>query len=84
MSSVLGGVLIPDGKRCTPSVDGNLAAAALSPGGMLVVGNKHKTKVVISHFYVSLAHAHLFFLKATAQQHGIRLLGKLAPCSGCS
>ena len=38
----------------------------------------------INHFHVSLAHAHLSVLKATAQQHGIQLVGELAACSGCS
>ena len=53
----------------------------LSPGGVFI---KKKKKVVdINHFRVSLAHAHSSVLKATAQQHGIQLEGKLAPCSGC-
>ena len=38
----------------------------------------------INHLHVSLAHAHSSVLKATAQQHGIQLVGELAPCSGCS
>ena len=37
----------------------------------------------INHLHVSLAHAHSSMLKATAQQHGIQLVGELAPCSGC-
>ena len=60
-----------------------MAAAVLSPGGLFV--NKKKTTVVdINHFHVSLAHAHSSVLKATARQHGIQLVGELAPCSGCS
>ena len=35
-------------------------------------------------FHVSLAHAHSSVLKAAAQQHGIQLVGELAPCAGCS
>ena len=84
MSSVLGRVLVPDGKICVSSVNGDLTAAALSPGGMLVFKNKHKKEVEFNHFHVSLTHAHLAILKATAQQHGIRLNEKLAPCSACS
>ena len=49
MGSVLGGVLIPDGKRFVSSVNGNLAAAVRSPGDMLVSGNKRNKEVVICH-----------------------------------
>ena len=60
-----------------------MAAAVLSPGDVFI--NKKKKNVVgINHFYVSLAHAHLSALKATALQHGIQLVEELAPCSGCS
>ena len=60
-----------------------MAAAVLSPGGLFV--NKTFKRVLdINHFNVSLAHAHSSVLKATAQQHGIRPVGELAPCSGCS
>ena len=60
-----------------------MAAAVLSPGGVFI--NKNKKNVVdINHFHVSLAHAHLSVLKATARQHGIQLMGELALCSGCS
>ena len=46
---------------------------------------KIKKRVMdINHLHVSLAHAHSSVLKATAQQHGIQLVGKLAPYSGCS
>ena len=38
----------------------------------------------LRHFHVSLAHAHSSALKATAQQHGIQIVGEMAPCSGCS
>ena len=60
-----------------------MVAAVLSPGG-LFVNNKKTTVVDINHFHVSLAHAHSSVLKATARQHGIQLVGELAPCSGCS
>ena len=40
--------------------------------------------VDINHSHVSLAHAHSSVLTATALQHGIQLVGELAPCSGCS
>ena len=60
-----------------------MAAAVLSPGGLFI--NKNKIRVIdINNFHVSLAHAHSSVLKATAQQHGIQLVGELAPCSGCS
>ena len=60
-----------------------MAAAALSPGGVFV--NKNKKRVVdINHFHVYLAHTHSNVLKATVRQHGIQLIGELAPCSGCS
>ena len=40
--------------------------------------NMKKKKVVdINHFHVFLAHAHSSVLKATAQQHGIQLVGGL-------
>ena len=42
-----------------------------------------KRVVDINHFHVSLAHAHLSVLKATAQPHCIQLVRELAPCSGC-
>ena len=60
-----------------------MATAVLSPGGVFV-NNKKTTVVDINHFHVSLAHAHSSVLKATARQHGIQLVGELAPCSGCS
>ena len=59
-----------------------MAAAVLSPGGVFV--NKKTTVVDINHFHASLVHAHSSVLKATARQHGIQLVGELAPCSGCS
>ena len=60
-----------------------MAAAVLSPGGVFV-NNKKTTVVYINHFHVSLAHAHSSVLKATARQHGIQLVGELAPFSGCT
>ena len=60
-----------------------MAVAALSPGG-LFIDKKEKKVVDINHFHVSLAHAHSSVLKATALQHGIHLVGELAPCSGRS
>ena len=84
-SIVLDGVLIPDRKRCVSSVDGNLAAAVLSPGGVYISGNQRNKEFDINHFlHVFLARAHFGVLKATAQQHGIHLVGELATCSGCS
>ena len=63
------------------SDNAGMAAAVPSPGGVFI--NKNKKKVVdINHFHVSLAHTHSSMLKATALQHGIQLVGKLAPCSG--
>ena len=60
-----------------------MAAAVLSPGGLFL--NKNEKRVLdINQFHVSLAHAHSSVLKATAQQHGIKLVRELAPCSGCS
>ena len=45
----------------------------------------NKKKVVdINHFHVSLAHAHSSVLETTPLQHGIQLVGELAPCSGRS
>ena len=61
----------------------SLATAVLSPGGMFLSGNKRKREVGINQFHVSLAHAHLGVLKATAQQHRIRLVCKFTPCLGC-
>ena len=60
-----------------------MAAAVLFPGGLFI--NKNKKRVIdINHYHVSLAHARSSVLKATAQQHGVQLVGELAPCSGCS
>ena len=39
-SRVLGRVLIPDGKKCVSSMNGNLTAAVLSSDGTFVSGNK--------------------------------------------
>ena len=59
-----------------------MAAAVISAGGLFI---KNKKRVIdINHYHVSLAHAHSSVLKTTAQQHGIQLVGELAPCSGCS
>ena len=84
MSSVLGGVLIPDGTRCVSSANGNLTVAVLSPGGMFVSGNKREKEVDVNPFHISLAHAHVRVLKATVQQHEVRLAGTLTPYLGCS
>ena len=48
MSSGLARVLIPDGKRCVSSVNGNFAAAILSPDGMFVSENKSKKKLMLT------------------------------------
>ena len=59
-----------------------MAAAVLSPGGLFI--NKNKKRVIdINHRHLSLAHAHSSVFKATAQQHGIQLVGELTPCLGC-
>ena len=58
MCNLLSEVLIPDGKRFISSVDGNLAAAVLSPGGTLVKGKKRNKEADTYHFHVSLAHTH--------------------------
>ena len=60
-----------------------MAVAVLSPDGVFV-NNKKTTVENINYFHVPLAHAHSSILKATARQHGIQLVGELAPCSGCS
>ena len=80
------GVKIPSAVREqggeSESGSAGMAAAVLSPGGVFV--NKQKKVLDINHFPFSLAHTHLSVLKATAQQHGIPLMGELAPCLGCS
>ena len=64
------------------SGNSGMFGAVLSPGGIFV--NKIEKKVIdINHFHVSLDHAHSTASKATALQHGIQLVGELAPCSGC-
>ena len=83
MSSVLGKV-IPGGKICVSIVDGNLAVAVLSPGRVGVPGDNRNIVVDIDHFHAPHDHVHLSVLKATAQQHKIRLIGEVAPCFGCS
>ena len=73
------------GRESESMLSGNagMAAALLSPGGVFINTNMENV-VVINHFHVSLAHAHLSVLKAIALQHGIQLVEELAPCSGCS
>ena len=65
------------------SDNAGMAAAVLSPGDVFITKNKKKV-VDINHFHVSLAHAHLSVLKATALQHGVQRVGEVTPCSGCS
>ena len=74
------------GKESELMSSGNaeMAAALLSPGGVFINKQKNKKVVDINHFHVSLAHAHSSVLEATAQQHGIQLVGELALCSRCS
>ena len=43
-----------------------MAAAVFSPGGVLMDKKKKKKVIDINHLHVSLAHAHLSVLKATA------------------
>ena len=64
------------------SGNAGMAAAVLSPGGVFIIDKNKKKGVDINHFHVSLADAHSSVLKATALQHGIQLVGELAPCSG--
>ena len=59
--------------------DCSLAAAALNPGML-----KHGKVVDINHLYVSVIHAHLSVLQATARQYGFRLTGELVSYSACS
>ena len=58
MSSVLGGVLIPDGKRCLSSVNVNSASTIPSPGGVFDSENKRNKEVDINHFHIPLAYAY--------------------------
>ena len=60
--------------------NGRTAVAVLSPGGVFIDGKKKRWSTLTA----SPAHAHSSVLKATALQHGIQLVGELAPCSGCS
>ena len=65
------------------SDNAGMAAAVLFPGGGSI--NRNKKQVVdINHYHVSLVHARSSVLKATALQHGIQLVGELAPSSGYS
>ena len=57
--------------------------ADADPDGAFEADKKNKKVVDINHFHVFLAYAHSGVLKATAQQHGIQLVGKLASCAGC-
>ena len=72
------------GRESESILSGNagMAAAVISPGGVFMEKNKKKV-IDINHFHVSLAHAHSSVLKAPTLQHGIQLVGELAPCSGC-
>ena len=74
------------GEESESVLSGNdgMAAAVLTPGGLFVNKNRKKRVLDIYHFHVSLAYAHSSVLKATAQQHGIKLVEELAPCSGRS
>jgi len=65
--------------ECMSDVSEKVAVAALTPGKL-----KHAKVIDINHFHVSLAHAHASVLKATAEQHGVRLTGELISCAACS
>ena len=56
----------------------------LSPDGVFVDKKRKKKVIYFNHFHVSLAHARSSVLKATAQQHGIQVVGELTSCTGCS
>ena len=83
LSNALRGVLIPNGKKCVSSMDGNLATAVRSPRGAFVMGNKRNQEVDINYFNIFFTRAHFRVLKASAQQHGIRLVADLTPRFGC-
>ena len=81
LSSVPGGVLMLGGKKRVPSVNiNNLVSVILSPDDVFVSGRKRINEVDINHFNMFHAHANLGIFKLS-QQHGIRLVGELAPCS---
>ena len=64
-----------------------VATAVFFPVGVFMTAKKNKKGILVVHlnyFHASLAHPHSSVLKATAQQHGVQLVGKLAPCGGCS
>ena len=81
LSSVMGEIMFvgktPSRFQCR--IDTPLVATVLTPGPL-----KRDKEVDINHLHVSLAHAHVSVLKATAKQHGIRLTGELVSCSACS
>ena len=64
MRSVLGGVLVPDGKMRVPSVNininSNLTTAALSPGGLFVSGNKLNNEFGTKLCHVSFVHVDFY------------------------
>ena len=78
LSCVLGEIEF-GGKPPFECSDGSkVAVAALTPGKL-----KHAKVIDINDFH-SLAHAHASVLKATAEQHGVRLTGELVSCAACS
>ena len=56
-----------------------VAIAALTPSKL-----KHAKVIDINDFHVSPAHAHASVMKATAEQHGVRLTKELVSCAACS
>ena len=78
------GLQLPEPKEKNIVYRGKLVTAMLSPCGVFMDKNKNKKLMDISHFHVSLAHAHSSALKATAQQHVIQEVGELVPCGRCS
>ena len=61
--------------EATRVVETPIVAAVLAPG---------KMRIYINDLHVSLAHSHADTLRETARQMGIKVLGELVPCAGCS
>ena len=66
-------------------VDGNAlyAAKVLDPSRAGFAIGKPSTKIDINFFHASTGHVNGFFIRETAKQQGIRLMGALLPCVGC-
>ena len=57
-----------------------LACSVIAPGS----ANVHDTTVDINVFHCVHGHANEFLLRETAKSLGVKLLGRLRPCTGCS